>query len=330
MRVTTEQLERSLAELEHDVGEPRLGLWGPGSKSWEVNRELVVLVAGGRAALLQLAHPFVAHAIDQHSATRHDVLGRFERTFRHVFAMAFGDLDGAIASARRVHAIHARIEGVITERGGALDAGTPYGANDPDALVWVYATLVDSSVLAFELAARPLGADERQQYYRESWRFAKLFGIGSHELPRDWAAFEAYNRRMWHWLSVAAPAREMAGYLLGPSAKEPPAITPPALARWYRLMTAGLMPGPLRDAFGLRFGRRERLAFEASLRALRALRRALPPSLRYQPAYLDALRRLEGKPGRHRIGELVERYVLHAPIGGASTRSGGATNDRAP
>ena len=133
MRVTRQHLEATLAELRREVSDPRLGLWGPGTISWRINRELMVFLAGGRAALLQLAHPFVAHAVDQHSATRHDPLGRFERTFRHVFAMSFGDLDHAIASARRVHAIHERIFGEVPETVGAITAGTPYRANDHDA-----------------------------------------------------------------------------------------------------------------------------------------------------------------------------------------------------
>jgi uncharacterized protein (DUF2236 family) len=310
MRVTRQQLEATLTELRREVSDPRLGLWGPGTMSWRVNRELVVFLAGGRAALLQLAHPFVAHAVDQHSATRHDPLGRFERTFRHVFAMSFGDLDHAVASARRVHAIHERIFGVVPDAVGPIDRATPYHANDHDALVWVYATLIDSAARAYELVVAPLTRTERDEYYRESWRFAKLFGIDTSRLPADWDGFAAYNRRMHGWLAVAEPARDMGRFLLSPAA-----LRPAPLADWYRTITAGLLPAPLRDAFGFRFGLRERAAFAASLTALRVGHRLLPSKLRHQPTYLDAQRRLEGKAGRDRIGYLVERCVLHAAIG---------------
>src|SRR5262249_18137392 len=113
-------LEPSLARLRSTVRDPRAGLFGPGSRVWTVNREAIVFLGGGRAALLQLAHPVVAQAIADHSHTRDDVLGRFMRTFDNVFAMVWGDLDAAFGSARRVHGMHARIQGVMRETSGAV------------------------------------------------------------------------------------------------------------------------------------------------------------------------------------------------------------------
>jgi uncharacterized protein (DUF2236 family) len=309
MAVTRADLEHGLTRLRGMVTDPRAGIFERESISWEINRELGVFVAGGRAALLQLAHPFVAHAVDQHSETRHDPLGRFRRTFDQVGAMSFGDLDHAIAAARRVHAIHTRIFGSIPESVGPFSPGDPYLANDESALVWVYATLTESAVRGFELVVRRLCAEERERYYRESLRFALLFGIREEALPPDWAAFEAYNERMWHWLAVASPARDMARFLLSPRA-----LRPPRFATWYRCLTAGLMPEPLRRPFGLRFEAADRRAFERSIRGLRLVRRALPPALRYVPAYLDARRRLGGKTGRDPLAVLVERYVFYGPI----------------
>jgi uncharacterized protein (DUF2236 family) len=273
---------------------------------------MILFLAGGRAALLQLAHPYVAHAIDQHSDTRHDPLGRFQRTFERIFAMGFGDLDHAIAAARRVHAVHQRIVGSIGERIGPYHPTSEYRANDEEALFWVHATLVDSTVLAYELLVQPLTPSERERYYLESRRFALLFGIPDRVMPEGWSAFMRYNETMWRRLAVATPARDMAGFLLAA-----PALRPARFAAWYRTMTAGLMPEPLRRPFGLRFGARERFTFAASIRALRAIRAALPERARWVPAYADALRRLAGKPGRDRVGMFVERYLLHAAIGGA-------------
>ena len=108
--VTRDQLEAGLARARARAGssDPRAGIHGPGSLTWELNREAVNFVGGGRAILLQLAHPFVAHAVAQHSNTLTDARGRFERTFAGVFAMTFGDLDQAFRAARRVHAVHSR------------------------------------------------------------------------------------------------------------------------------------------------------------------------------------------------------------------------------
>jgi uncharacterized protein (DUF2236 family) len=319
MIVSTRKLESDLRELQSSLRaeglDPQAGLFGPDSVFWLVNREIIVFLCGGRAALLQMAHPSVAYAIEQHSDTRHDPLGRFQRTFEHVFAMAFGDIDHAIASARRVHAIHARVSGRIDEPVGPFAQGNEYRANDADALFWVHATLVDSAVCAYELVMRPLTGDECERYYAESKRFAKLFGIPERVIPDSWNAFQRYNERMWQRLEVTRPAREMGQFLLHDEA-----LRTKTLARWYRLMTAGLLPEPLRAPFGLRFGDRQRLAFETSVRGLRAVYRAVPSRLRWLPAYADARRRLAGKPGRDRLGKMIERYVFEAAIKGRSAR----------
>ena len=113
MVVTRADLEASLAALRRQISDPRAGILGPRSIAWQIGGDLAVFLGGGRAALLQLAHPMVAYAIAQRSHARADVAGRFRRTFRHVFAMVFGGLDDAFAAARRVHAIHARIHGTL-------------------------------------------------------------------------------------------------------------------------------------------------------------------------------------------------------------------------
>ena len=43
------------------------GLFGPGSVSWRVDRELIVLAGGSCALLMQAAHPSVAAGVAQHS-----------------------------------------------------------------------------------------------------------------------------------------------------------------------------------------------------------------------------------------------------------------------
>ncbi len=298
-----------LDALRAEVSDPRAGLFGPGSITWRVNREAVILLGGGRAALLQLAHPFVAHAIDQHSATKSDPIGRFRRTFQDVFAMVFGDLDHAEERARRVHAVHARIRGAIDERVGPHARGDRYAANDEGALFWVHATLVDTALLVYEQYVEPLGASERERYYAESRRFGRLFGIPDRIMPPHFAAFRAYMDAMLHGetLGVGRPALELRRFLLQP----PRAVHAPMTA-WYRTYTASLLPPRLREAFELPFGRRERLALAASVPALRAMVRRLPRRLRHFPDYVEAVRRTRGLPPHDRVGRALERLALEA------------------
>jgi uncharacterized protein (DUF2236 family) len=123
--VSRAQLEASLAALSAEVAEPRAGLHGPGSPSWQLERDAAIFLGGGRAALLQLAHPFVAYGVHEHSRTRDDVVGRFRRTFTHVFAMAFGPLDDAVTSARRVHALHGGWSACSARTPGGFRAARP-------------------------------------------------------------------------------------------------------------------------------------------------------------------------------------------------------------
>src|SRR4051812_6802438 len=215
--VTREELEASLSDLCTHIEDPRAGILGPSSLAWQLGGDLAVFVGGGRAALLQLAHPMVAFAIDQHSQTREDVVGRFQRTFRNVFAMLFGDLDAAFAAARRVHNVHTRIRGTFPHAAGAWRAGTPYFANDTHALRWVHATLVDTTISVRERLDGALPTALKDTYIVEMNRFAALFGIPRDLLADSWAAHELYMGRMLSsgQLAVAPVAREMGLFLVG-------------------------------------------------------------------------------------------------------------------
>lgn len=300
MIVSAAALEDSLAALRAEVTDPRAGLHGPGSAAWRHERDAVIFLGGGRAALLQLAHPWVAYAVHQHSRTRDDVIGRFRRTFDNVFAMAFGTLDDAVASARRVHRIHAGITGTVDEDAGAFPRGTPYHANDAASLTWVWATLVDSVVAVYEAIGEPLTAGERDAYYRGARRFARLFGLTPAMLPSTWDAFAAYvdDTAASPVITVTAPARAMAGFLFGGP-----------LGGAARAVTAALLPAPVRAQYALPDGVAVRAAAAATIAAVRAVRKVTPAAAWDLPAYRDARRRLRGLPPS-RIGKWMEARLF--------------------
>ncbi len=308
MRVERADLEASLSDLVRSVRDPRAGILGPESFAWVVGRESILIAGGGRAALLQLAHPFVAHGVAKHSVALTDQRGRFQRTFANVFAMVFGDLDRAVASARRVYATHERVRGAMDETSGKFTAGSAYDANHEEALFWVHATLVDSALQVFDLFVRPLRYEERDAYYQDLKRVARLFGITDRVMPRSWRDFEVYFDKMVNEvLTVGTPARQIANAILtGPNR-----VLDPAFAL-LRNVTAGLLPEKTRAQFGLPFGRKERLLFRATLRAERAVYALLPSSLRYFPAYQTAMRRVLGERTRRRDrwGRTAHRWII--------------------
>jgi uncharacterized protein (DUF2236 family) len=293
--VSRAQLESSLAELCTVVSDAREGILGPRSVAWQLGGDLGLFLGGGRAALLQLAHPMVAYAIDQHSRTRTDVVGRFQRTFQHVFAMVFGELEDALIAARRVHAIHSRIEGEVD--------GVRYHANHVHALRWVHATLVDTTLVVRDrLDARPLPIALKDRYVIEMNRFAALFGIPRALLPESHAAHARYMEAMLasDQLSVTPCAREMAKFLIG---RGGPAQ--PALGRIAEAITASLLPAPLADAFELR----RSAVTNLGLRGFGVVHRVLPRTLVAIPAHSDALRRLAGK-APSRVAAWKERQLF--------------------
>ena len=113
------------------------GIFGPRSMTWRVDREAAIFLGAGRALLLQLAHPWVAAAIEQHSDTFADPISRFHRTFSVVFTMVFGRLEQSLQAARRLHRRHAAISGTMQLAAGPFPAGSFYCANGVPALRWV-------------------------------------------------------------------------------------------------------------------------------------------------------------------------------------------------
>jgi uncharacterized protein (DUF2236 family) len=304
--VTAEDLERQLEQLSSATPAAEVGLFGPTSMFWKVNREAAVFLGAGRALLLQLAHPWVAAAIEQHSDTFADPIRRFHRTFGTVYVMVFGSLGQGFGAARRLHRIHSAISGKLPSTAGRFRAGSPYCANAVPALRWVYATLTDTALLAHALAFPALSPEQRECYYDESRRFAALFGISATELPKDWTAFTAYMDDMMQsdTLTVTASARNMAHRLLAGTDTWLPV---PAA---YEALTAAQLPQRLRNEFELPFGNAEQRAAERVIRWTQRLYPTLPSRLRHVGPYHEALQRIDGKLGPDIFARMSNRFWI--------------------
>jgi uncharacterized protein (DUF2236 family) len=290
--VLSEDSESLLDAVTAGVSDPNSGLFGPESITWRINRESALFLGAGRAALLQLAHPWVMAALAEHSNLLDQPIVRFHNTFRIVFTMVFGSLGQAAAAAQHLYGLHTRIRGELKEDAGRWQRGAHYEANEIGALRWVYSTLVESAVVGYECALGPLTVAEREQYYAESRRLAGLFGLPSAALPESWDAFAEYNRQMHDSdsLAVSGAARAYAAKLLAGSGSW---VRPP---RWFRSLTAAWMPAPLRAEFFPDFGLRERSAAESVERRLRGIYRRLPAPLRHVGPWQEAQARLAGQP----------------------------------
>jgi uncharacterized protein (DUF2236 family) len=292
--VSPVESEALLEQIAARAGNSRAGIFGPGSITWKINRESAVFLGAGRAALLQLAHPWVTAALQQHSSMLSDPIARFHNTFRIVYTMIFGTQAQALASARHLYTLHTRIEGDLRENVAAYARGSHYQANEIGALRWVYATLVESAVLAYECALSPLAPECREAYYAETRTLAALFGLRAEDLPENWPAFVAYNRTMAESdaLGVSATARTMAHDVLSGAGSW---LRPP---RWYRALTAWWLPERFREEFQLGDESGDRATAERALLRIRQVYPRIPARVRFVGPFHEAQARLAGRhPG---------------------------------
>lgn len=307
--VSAESLEFELSQVRAAAADSLSGVFGPRSVTWQIDRESAIFLGAGRALLLQLAHPWVAAAIEQHSDALADPVGRFHRTFSAVFSMVFGTLDQSISAARRLHRRHAGINGQLPWTAAPFPVGSVYSANAVPALRWVYATLIETALVAYELVLPPLTPQQRERYYRESLLFAALFGIPKECLPGDWTTFSAYISAMVQSdvLSISNRARTIARRLIAGAHLWLPV---PAA---YRDLTAALLPRPIRKEFGFPDGAAEQRDISRLVALLRRLYPLLPARLRYVGPYQEAEQRLAGRPTPDVVTQMCNRIWIGRP-----------------
>src|SRR5579884_880012 len=118
------------------------GLFGPGSVTWRVMHEPLLILGGGRALLMQAANPLVAQGAIDFSAYAEDPFGRLMRTVRWVTMCTYGTRAEAEAACALVNHMHARVVGSLpaphaTRR---MPARRAYSALDGELLRWVHAS----------------------------------------------------------------------------------------------------------------------------------------------------------------------------------------------
>lgn len=274
-----------------DAYEELAGYFGPGSVTWSHGGEAALMLGGGRATLMQLAHPLVAAGVGQHSGYATDPWRRTAETTRLMLLLIFGTRSQARAAARAINRMHLSVSGVLSQDAGGLRAGSAYHARDPDLLLWVYATLVDTTRLMTRLLFKPLSPAEDEQYYQESKRIVALLGLPAERTPATLAGFNDYMSGM---LSPRSPlawtpeAQRVADIVMRMPA---PFILRPALLAAEQV-TIGLLPQRIRAIYGYRWDRYRQTALDLSFASLRLALAAVPAPLRQMPFARRAKRRM--------------------------------------
>jgi uncharacterized protein (DUF2236 family) len=257
-----------------------LGLTLPFDKhavSSRVVLEPLLLLGGGRALLLQVGHPLVAAGVDQHSDYTTDPFARLARTLDVMMKMAFASPEISARQGVILAKRHARVHGVS-------DDGVEYSAMDPGLLLWVWATLIDTSVLVYERLYSPLSTPDRARLYEEQKLIAQACGVPLEACPPTLLDFTNYfDGVVTNELRVTEPARRVARTVMRAQLRGPLGTltdTP------NQLMTAGLLPPRVRDDYGFAWDERKEQQLNRLFWAFGRGSRLVPAPLRQLPMRL--------------------------------------------
>jgi uncharacterized protein (DUF2236 family) len=245
--------------------------------AWRINGERLMLLGWTRAILMQLAHPLIGAGVYEHSSFRADprtAVVRLRHTVRAMLALTFGDEAEQARAYDGIRAIHRRVHGHLSVDAGRFAAGTPYSAEDPDLVLWVHATLLESIPLVYERLIAPLSVSDRDAYCVAAAPVAVALGARDEEVPRTWAAVRHYIDATYatNTIAVTPQARELARALLAPRFA---AILAPAT--WVnRLFALGDLPSFLREQYELSWTAGDARAYERISSILRGIRAGAP------------------------------------------------------
>lgn len=295
------------------------GLFGPGSVTWRLHADPVLVLGGMRALLLQALHPRAMAGVATHSGFRTDPWGRLRRTAEYVGITTYGTIAEAERAGARVRGVHRRLTATDPA------TGEPFRIDDPELLVWIHACEVDSFLSTIRRAGARVSPKEADQYLDEQRRTAELVGLAPDDVPGNQAELAAYFRRMrpelratrdaldaarfvvvppmpaWVRMGTALPGPATQAGLLEQLARYAPPVPVRTVARpaWAAMagLAFALLPPWARRAYGIPAVPAGELATTVALRGLRTALLLIPESAREGPAIKAAKRRLAGPVG---------------------------------
>lgn len=237
-----------------------------------------ILIAGGmRAILLQVAYPAIGQGVAEHSNFTDRAMDRLRATMTYVYCMVYGSAAEKEAVCAHVNRVHRAIH------------GQGYDARNPDLQLWVTATLYDTAVGLYQRWVAPLDPARQEVIYRQYRVLGVALQMHDAQWPADRAAFRAYWDGMLKQIQVTAAARRVCRDLFHPH-RIP--LWMRAAMPLNRLVTAGLLPAPLRAAYGLEWNAQRQRRFEAFSKVVRSAYPRLPVAIRQLPKtwYLHDMR----------------------------------------
>ena len=191
-----------------------MGYFDDNSMLRRVHRERALALSGPRALLMQAAHPLAVSGLLAHSSAMDEPYDRLARTAEVMSTIGFGSRADADRITKQVRGMHARVQGKIKQPVGRFPAGTPYRADQPDLLLWVLFTLVDSGIVVYRKYVGSMSRAEEAAYWDDYKVVGELFGLPRSDMPDSLDDLDDYRREMLEGdtlLITAVGARPRAG-----------------------------------------------------------------------------------------------------------------------
>ena len=262
----------------------------PNSLIRRVAAEPAPLVGAGRALLLQIAHPAVGQGVADHSDFQSNPFKRLRATLEAVYAIVYGTEELAERIGAHVRHVHDFI------------TGPTYRANDPENLLWVHATLVDTLLTCYARIVRPLRPEELAELYEDMARVAVAFGCPRDRQPADIDAFNAYFSEQVATMHVTDVTRRLADDIIRPTLPAKLHVPLAPALSLHRRAAVGLLPPRLREEFGFTWTADDDRRLDRWLAVAKTVSRA-PRPIRTAPVGLGR-RYLVGHAEREKSGGL--------------------------
>ncbi len=242
----------------------------------DIAGEAVLLAGGGRAILLQLANPAVGHAVADHSNFVADPLRRLRNTLTYVYALVFGTPQQVRTVVQMVQRAHAPVR------------SASYDASDAALQLWVAATLYETASVIHERVFGAPTEEVAEAIYRDYAIIGTALGMPAALWPVSRKSFRQYWNTQLALLQVDDRVRQVSRELLHP--KTGPLWMRVAMPL-VRLMTAGLLPPELREAYRIPWSAARQRRFDRVFRLTALVYPALPRWIRHAPKnhYLRSL-----------------------------------------
>lgn len=228
--------------------------------------EACLSLGAGSTVMWQLALRPVGLGVAEHSTTLLRPYDRLRTSVTFVLATVLGTDQEREAVARMVNQAHRPVRSVGR-----------YDAFDPEAQLWVAATLARNAEVMYERTFGRLSDESRERIYRDSWVVGTTLQVRKEQWPQTRTEFLEYWDLMVERLEPDPDVQAYARKLLDTRGL-PPLVRP--LMPLQSLMTRGNLPPEMRELLGLPWSDRDQTRYDAFWRWFPPVYRRIPRFLR--------------------------------------------------